>query len=108
MDLGIQIPQKINLLSCALLRTLSFPHVLRAGLSLSDPGWCPQPTGGTSPASSQGSSPQHPHLRYLHNSGVKPRGRSQTQGQNERCMERHQAETQMVSVSLTKTLRERQ
>lgn len=55
MDLGIQIPQKINLLSRVLLQTLSFPHVLRAELSLSDPGQCPQPTGGASPPSSQGS-----------------------------------------------------
>lgn len=51
---------------------------------------------------------QHLHLRYLHSSGAKPWGRSQTQGQNERCMERHQAETRMVSISLTKMLTERQ
>lgn len=37
MDLGIQIPQKINL-SDALLQTLSLPHVLRAELPLSPPG----------------------------------------------------------------------
>lgn len=76
MDLGIQIPQKINLLSHMLLQTLSLPHVLRAELLLLDPGWCPQPMGGPSPASSQGTSPQRLHLGYLPRAGAKPWGRS--------------------------------
>lgn len=62
MDLGIQIPQKINLLSHVLLQTPSFSHVLRAELLLLDPGRCPQPMGGPSPASSQGTSTEPLHL----------------------------------------------
>lgn len=81
MDLGIQIPQKINLLSHVLLQTPSFSHVLRAELLLLDPGRCPQPMGGPSPASSQGTSTQPLHLRDLHSSGARPWERAQMRSQ---------------------------
>lgn len=101
MDLGIQIPQMINLLSHVLLQTLSFSHVLRAQLLLLDPGSMGEP----SPASSQGPSPQHLHLRYLHSSGARLWGRSQM-SQNERCTERHQGETRDSVHGFGKTQRE--
>ncbi|TRZ22087.1 hypothetical protein HGM15179_004991 [Zosterops borbonicus] len=53
MDLGIQIPQKINLLSHVLLQTLLFSHVPKAEMLLLHPGQI-----RPSPASSQGPSPQ--------------------------------------------------
>lgn len=113
MDLGIQIPQKINLLSHVLLQTLSFPHVLRAELLLLDQGWCPQPMGdqaltkpciltrhSISSSPSSASSPQHLHLGYLPSSGARP-WEGHRWGHNERCTERHQGEAP-VSMALEK------
>lgn len=109
MDLGIQIPQKINLLSRVLLQTLSYPPRAQSRAVPLGSRTVPTAHGRSEPSLlARQQSPQHLHLRYLHSSGAKPWGRWQTQGQNERCMERHQAETRMVSISLTKMLTERQ
>lgn len=113
MDLGIQIPQKINFLSHVLLQTLSFPHVLRAELLLLDPGWCPQPMGdqaltrhSISSSPSSASSPQHLHLGYLPSSGARPWGRPQVRPQWE--MHRKTPRRSSSVHGFGKTLRERQ
>lgn len=74
MDLGIEIPQKDNLLSHVLLQTLSFPHMLRAELLLLGPGQCPQPMGDQT---------LHPHQAPAHSISISDIYPAQEQGHGE-------------------------
>lgn len=71
MDLGIQIPQKINLLSHVLLETLSFSHVPKAEMLLLHPGQIPLPWEDQA---------LHPHKAPAHSVCISDIPRAQEQG----------------------------